>query len=32
VHHLNYRLFFENVDRDLEVLCRPCHQQVHEKS
>ena len=32
VHHRHYRLFFESVDRDLEVLCRLCHQQVHQKS
>lgn len=31
VHHLHYRtLYREDVERDLQILCKACHIEVHE--
>ena len=31
VHHKNYlRLGYEDVYKDLAILCEPCHQYVHD--
>lgn len=30
-HHKHYRTLYKERDRDLEVLCGPCHKQEHGK-
>ena len=30
VHHLNYKRLGAELMSDLQVLCRPCHELVHE--
>ena len=29
VHHLSYEHFTKELDSELQVLCRKCHQEVH---
>lgn len=29
VHHLSYEHFTKELDSELQVLCRKCHQKVH---
>lgn len=31
VHHLSYEHFGDELDNELQVLCRECHQRVHGK-
>lgn len=31
VHHLSYEHFGNELDNELQVLCRECHQRVHGK-
>jgi len=32
VHHLHYRSLGREKNKDLKVLCRPCHKDAHAKS
>lgn len=29
VHHLSYDHFTKELDSELQVLCRKCHQEIH---